>query len=59
MKNELSLSLNPIPNKNIDCESVKMKTELKIAVEVQNVVFAYKKNKTILNNFCIQIPQGM
>jgi ABC-type multidrug transport system fused ATPase/permease subunit len=59
MKNELSLLVNPIQNNNIDCESVEMRTELKIAVEVQNVVFAYKKNKAIHNNLNVQIPQGM
>ncbi len=35
------------------------KLRSKFAVEVQNVVFSYKKNLKILNNISVQIPEGM
>jgi ABC-type transport system involved in Fe-S cluster assembly fused permease/ATPase subunit len=31
----------------------------KLAVEVQNVVFGYKRDLKILNNISVQIPEGM
>jgi len=36
-----------------------VKSDLKLAVDVKNVVFLYKKNITVLNNICVQIPEGM
>ncbi len=36
-----------------------VRSDIKLAVDVKNVVFLYKKNVTVLNNICVQIPKGM
>jgi ABC-type transport system involved in Fe-S cluster assembly fused permease/ATPase subunit len=35
------------------------KLRLKLAVDVKNVVFGYKKDLKILNHISVQIPEGM
>jgi hypothetical protein len=39
--------------------SVEANTDYKLAVDVRNVFFGYKKKVAILNNITIQIPKGM
>jgi ABC-type multidrug transport system fused ATPase/permease subunit len=39
--------------------SVEGNTDYKLAVDVRNVFFEYKKKVPILNNITIQIPKGM
>jgi ABC-type multidrug transport system fused ATPase/permease subunit len=39
--------------------SVEGNTDYKLAVDVRNVFFGYKKKVAILNNITIQIPKGM
>jgi hypothetical protein len=48
-------------NNNNYCNNSKneVKSDVKLAVDVKNVVFLYKKNVTVLNNICVQIPEGM
>jgi hypothetical protein len=48
-------------NNNNYCNNSKneVKSNVKLAVDVKNVVFLYKKNVTVLNNICVQIPEGM
>ncbi len=47
---------NSFYNNNI-YESVK--SDVKLAVDVKNVVFYYKKKLKLLNNMNLQIPEGM
>jgi hypothetical protein len=44
-------------NNNNIYESVK--SDVKLAVDVKNVVFCYKKKLKLLNNMNLQIPEGM
>ncbi len=39
--------------------SVEGNTDYKLAVDVRNVFFGYKKKVPILNNISVQIPKGM
>jgi hypothetical protein len=50
---------NGFYNNNNIYESVESETDVKLAVDVKNVDFWYKKNFKTLNNMNLQIPEGM